>query len=661
MLDKLRKKLSKDNTGSERELSKREDKIYEDKFYQEGTKKTYSDLNTDAQRKRGQFYVDRYRALESEMETRITEWNNIEKQYACEREYIDDAPNSFIPVTGPIIDGMIASVVDQNIAAKVKGITPSDQNFAGSGQKIVDLFLRHNKTKQQIKSIAGRYFKFGVGWIAIEWDPNALDGFGMPIIRNPQTTKIFIDGNIKDTLDYQKAQYLIEEVGYQSIMWGRQEYGDDVANYLMLNTGDDDFEAAPLDDEQFSFMLLKVWHRNNKWGNLQLLEMDDTGFVLRESDPESPYYDNVDNQYPYYPIGLYQKEGEFYRFGDGKRLFFIQDTINKLYDEIITACKFTSQSRTFVDPDGEMDPDDFDNDPSHPVPCRNPRENVFVSSGGSLNPIIERLLANLMNEARRAARFSDLMMSNSPSEKMTATQAGIQTSQGNVGISDKKGDISEGMKFITNYAINMCIELWTGGQWYRVTEDSDDFEWIDAAQLKKVPVLIPRNDEFIQKWRERHPNSDISLMPQYTQYIPDADIYDYEGEIIARKGEPQTKRVAFDLSVSIGEGLPSSPIALFNIMLSLAQLSLIDEQTGQSRPLIGYEQFRKLMEETIGIPFDEAMEQAKELQTQGIVKPAMMGSNASNASGVVRPLNMSGNIPGANINDKFKGAGTVPA
>ena len=111
---------------------------------------------------------------------------------------------------------------------------------------------------------------------------------------------------------------------------------------------------------------------------------------------------------------------------------------------------------------------------------------------------------------------------------------------------------------------------------------------------------------------------------------------------------PQTTKAVFDADVSIGEGLPSSPIALYNIMLSLAQISLIDETTGQPRPLIGYAQFRKMMEETLGIPFDEAMEEAKQLTNQGVVTPTIPGGR--------QQLNMSANLPGANINNQVKGA-----
>jgi hypothetical protein len=623
--------------------SKSTQEIYEEKYYQQSSDKTYNDLNTNEQRKRGEFYRQRYNELKAEMAVREDKWNKIEKQYKCEREEVEGQPNSFIPITAPIINGQIASIVDQNISAKVKGTGPSDQEFASSGQKIVDLAFKHNSIKQIIKPIVGRYLKFGIGWISLEWDENANDGMGMPIVRCPQTTKVFIDGNIKDIVDYQKGQYLIEECGYQSIMWARQEFGDDIANLLMMNTSQADFDAETSVDEQFSFMLLKVFHRNNKHNNLQLIMMDDSGFILSESDPKIPYHKYVDNKYPYYPVGLYQEEGEFHRFGDGQLLYFMQDTINKLYDEVITACKFTAQSRTFIDPDGEMDPDDFDADPSHPIVCNKPTQNVYVAPSGSLNPVVERLIQNIMNEARRATRFSDLMAGSSPGEKITATQAGIQTNQGNTGITDKKGDISEGLKFAANYIIGMCMELWDSGQWFRVTEDKDDFEWIDARQLAKIPILIPADEKFRQKWKEKHPDTDAAHMPKYMQYEPSNDVKDEEGELIAKAMEGQTKRATFDIDVSIGEGLPTNKTALYNIILSLAQLQLIDEQTGMPRPLIGFAQGRKMIEELVGIQFEAYVAENEQMMQQAGMNGMMPQQN-------IRPVNMNPSVPGANQN-----------
>ena len=54
--------------------------------------------------------------------------------------------------------------------------------------------------------------------------------------------------------------------------------------------------------------------------------------------------------------------------------------------------------------------------------------------------------------------------------------------------------------------------------------------------------------------------------------------------------------VALDVDVSIGEGLPANKMAQYNIILSLAQLSLPDPMTGQMKPLMSFEQVRKNVE-----------------------------------------------------------------
>lgn len=623
--------------------------IYEDKYHQKQTKKTLEELNTEEQIKRGQFYLERYLALKSEMEEREEEWNELERLYKCERDEIENAPNAFIPLIAPIINGQIASMVENHISASVKGKGYSDQKFAHVGQILTDFILRENKIRQKIKTPVKRYLLFGTGVFAIDFDPDALDGFGLPIIRTPQITKVFVDGNIRDIADYQYAEYIIEEIGFKSIMWAREEFGDDIADYLMMNSSEHDFDATVSDDEKFSFKYLKVWHRNNKNRNLQLLEMDDTGFVLRESDPDKPYYDYVNNKYPYFFFGLYQEEGEFYRFGDGKLLKFMQETLNKLYDEVITACKFSSQGRTFVDPRAECDIDQFDADPSHPIIAKNPSEYIKTERGGGINEVVERLINNLISSAQRVSRFSDLMIGASPGQKITATQAGIQTQQGNTGINDKQGDISEALEDLVKYAIGMCMEEWSAGQALRISEDRDEFEWIDARSLANIPVMVPVDDEFEERWKNNPDNNDKE-MPRFMQL--ETIRKDEEGNIIKDKSgnpvtEPQTKSVAFDITVSIGEGLPTNKIALYNIILSLAQLQLPDEHTGQLRPLMGFKQVKKLVEELLGIPFDDALEEAQ----------AFMNTMPQQAR--VQPINLNPNIPGANINGNMTGGGVV--
>ena len=189
----------------------------------------------------------------------------------------------------------------------------------------------------------------------------------------------------------------------------------------------------------------------------------------------------------------------------------------------------------------------------------------------------------------------------------------------------------------------MCMELWDGGQWFRITEDKDVFEWVDVNQLASVPVLIPSDDKFRNEWIKNNPDADISDMSPYMEYVPDKDISADDGEIIAKAGQRQTKRAEFDIDVSIGEGLPTNKLSLYNIILSLAQLQLIDEQTGMPRPLIGFTQGRKMIEDLIGIQFEAYVEENEAMMQQS----GMMGNIPQQNQ---RPINMNPNIPGSNIN-----------
>jgi hypothetical protein len=227
-------------------------KIYEDKYEQSQPKKLLYDLNTAEQIKKGQFYLQKYIRLNAEMEERKVKWNELEKHYKCDREIVEGKPNSFVPVTARIINGQIASMVDQNISAIVKGKSFADDQVSHIGQMVADVIIKENRLKQKVKVGIKRYLLFGNGCIAMDYDPDMLDGFGMPVLRFPQITNVFVDGNIKDISDYQRAEFIIEEIGFQSIMWARSEFGDDAADYMTTGNSDSKFDSEVSAEERYS-------------------------------------------------------------------------------------------------------------------------------------------------------------------------------------------------------------------------------------------------------------------------------------------------------------------------------------------------------------------------------------------------------------------------
>jgi len=608
--------------------------IYEKQYDQKPSFASARDkVNTKEQQERVDFYLTKYRQLKSEYQPRLEQDEEIEKLYRCEREKkSENDPNSFDPLILPVVEGQTASMSDKNISASVKGEGYSDQKFAHVGQILTDFAYRNIRIKSKVKQGIRRYIMFGTGCFAIGWNPDALDGFGLPDWRTPQISKVFVDGKIKNLLDIEKAEYIIEEIGSFSILSARKDYGDDIANAVSLGNTDPDFDGSQTFDDKDGFTKLHVWTRNNEEGNLQRLDISLCGIMLDESDPSKPFYEFVENQYPYKFFGLYPEEGKFHRFGDGKLLVRLQNLLNNLWDECIIAAKYSAQAERYVDPNSGLDPDQLDGDPSHLIYVREPSKNVKTTQGQGINQIVLQLINLILTEVQRITRFSSLMMGTAPSREITATQSGIMVQQGNAGIDDKRGDASEAIAEATMYMIGLMMEFWPAAKAVRISEESEETEWVDARQLRNVPAMIPVDSAYENQWKTAHPDKPV---PQYMQLESE------DG------GKPQTKKAIFDVEVSIGEGVPSNKMALLNIILSLSKMVLPDEITGQPKSLLSYQQVQRLVEDIIGIPIVKLVPEAER------VMGAVTGANG----GAVNQNIPMGNQQATAANPYIEGAG----
>lgn len=627
-------------------MSEEKDLIFEDKYQQSGEGKAREELMNEEQIKRVDFYLNKYDEGKSAMADRLLEWEEIHQAYKGERTDTvkHGEPN---PVAVNIIlsqvEGQVSSMMQNNITGTYKGIGYSDQQFAKTAGIVGDFILRHNDAKGLTKIGGRRYIQFGNVIFTDSWDADAMDGFGVPKIECPKIGSVIIDDKVDDIAkDLQRADYIIHEVGSRSIMWARRKYGDDIADAIVLGNNQPDFDYKETDTDE-SFTYLRVWTRNNPDENLQLLEISLCGILLSESDPGSPYYKYVFNKYPFFIAGLYKDESDSYYFGDGKALLPMQKYINKLYDEILLAIKHSSQGRTFADPSSQLNPAEFAaNDPSMPIYAKNPGQTIVTTRGTGINEVVFNLLSQILEKVQETTRFSSLMMGNSPNRQMTATQAGIQMQQGVTGIDDKRADLSKVLGDALNYSLGLCMEFWTTAKAFRVADNEDEFEWIDTRQFTSIPEMIPSSAEFINNFKKENPNSEEA--PSYMQL----DVTDKEGSRGA------TKQIELDVTVNIGEGLPNNKIALYNMVLSLSQIVLLDEVTGQPRPLIGYESFRSMVENYLGIRIDnnqDEYEAYQQLQQERNMLLAQQGIDpAKQQQGQAKSLNINPNIPGANLN-----------
>ena len=567
---------------------------FEEKYNQENnTKDIRTEIMSEEEIKRCDFYVNKYIVLLAEKQILEEEWIEIQNAYSSDRS--EDSSNNetaFVNAIVPNIEGQLASMTERTVKATIKGKGISDEAFASTLEPLADAIFRENKIRRKMKQFGRRYLLFGNAYMIPEWDKDMLDE-GMPRITTPQLADVLIDGKVKNIDDINYGDFCIQIVGDKSIIWARKKFGDEIADSLQLGN-ELAMGASGTSDDKDSFVYLKVWTRNNKEENLQLIEMSTSGILLQESNSAEPYYTCVNNKYPIFGLDLYPIENDIHGFGDGKLLLPIQKLINRLYDEIIIAIKFSSQGRTYADPNARLDPNEFaENDPSKPLVVSNPSQLIKTERGIGINSVVFSVLDQLFAKIQEATRFSALMTGQNSEGSMTATQSNIQMQQGNTGVTDKQTDISRMLSDVLEYSLGMCLQFWTAEKAFRIANVDDEtkreYAWINPNNLKNVPIKVPSTEQYRKDFIVGNPEGKVPR----TMILTDSN------------GKDMVKNIELDVLVSIGEGMPNNKMAMYQMVLSLSQLQVLDSSTGQPRSLFTYSQVKDMMEDILGINIKE--------------------------------------------------------
>lgn len=556
----------------------------------------WKDLMTDEEYETGKYYSSLYTLRQSEVQGNNKDlWDRLIELYACQRAADPDDPdypNNFIAIITPVIEGQVASIIEGDIEISHVTDNPAHQPYMVKYDAAGDYARRKNKFIDQFKDFTRQYELLGNAVITPSWEDGYSSIRGKPI-GFPRLTvcpllSVIVDGRIKDAKDIQYAEYIIHEIGFQSLSWARKEYGDEKVDALSKGYSRYDGENPDISvDDQYSFTLLHVWTRNNKQHNLQLIEMDSNGFVLRMSDPSKPYYKYVDNEYPFYFSRMIPIVGQFYGYGDGQILMKSQEGLNNLFDEMELACRFSAQPKIIVDPRAKMGADQLDSNPANIAVANNPRENIMVLQAPGLNPVVFQAIEGIRSFAPESVRFSPLMTGVQQGVSATATQINSQMMQGHVGISDKKSDIARAMEWVDRYCLKLCMEYWDKPFWASIGTDYTNAEFVDFNEMIKVPSAVP-----VQKSVRKRLGRIKSIFGGKSKVNADL-ARDDNGDIIKTYLDFETK-------VYIGKGIARGKTDIYNILQGLAGTRLTT-QDGRVIGVIDPERWIALMEQTLGM------------------------------------------------------------
>lgn len=538
------------------------------------------------------------------MSALYAEWQKIEEAYQAEQPKLEGRPNTRVNIMNSNIEGQIAGIIDQNMAITTKGEGPSDKHYADFARIGLDWTFRKNYIKKIIDQHERRRLKFGTGVLKVHFDSDAIHGFGLTKITCVPLTKIFIDNKVKDPLKLQDGEYIAEPIRMSKsqgeLLYGKEKMSTvDYGNFNIENSTV--FQEKETMDDEDGWTLIQWWERHE--GTLRLVEFSGCGVLLFDSHKgddrkenqknkkydHTSYYQHVNDKYPYFLTVLYPIEGQLFGFGDGKLLQALNDMLNDLYDKIRIAAR---PHLLLFDPNSEVDLEDFDENSFEPRPANLASgKAVDAVPWGTVNESWWRLLQQIHTEVQKVTRFSDLMMGQG-STSNTATESTIQQQQGNAATDQKKQILEVTLQEMCEYILGIMMENYTEGKAFRLSEDKEDYAWIDFRDLTKVPAMKPATLDFMQQYKKAREGEG---------YI-DNNIAEWE-ILTDNKGQPITKNVDLDIEISIGAGLPKNKAFMWQMIEKLSQMFSVDA-TGMKRTVVSYEELRSFINQFVGLPLE---------------------------------------------------------
>ena len=641
-------------------------KIRNEENYQElieeKTAKRYS-IMSDKQIELAEQYLLWYRRAYEDKQRLglIQKWEDIDNYWEGEFEYDDEndpAPNTNI--TNSNVEGKVALLCDQTIAIQVDPREPGDRPFCDMARTLADYIKDQNKMYRKIDVHERRREKTGTGIFRVLWDFDKLDGKGMPTIEPIHPNKVFVDPAITDVYDIQNAQYIIEAKA-KSIYSAYVDYGEEKADAIIPNLDPVQNLIQENDEDQYVHLMVWTRYKDKKTGKrkLRLVEMSGDGVILRDTKEMLYEYnkkreeadekaleegnnkkdtkkDDIEelelfpnSKFPYFFTPDMYRENTIWAKASAELILPVSDQIDEFDDSLLRNARLTGNPMGLVGNSSGIDPASITNTPGQMIPTNDMNGYKWLTPP-SIPAYIQNRRTELMNNDRQVVtRFSDQMIGKQQQGVSTATESLALQNSGNSMIEHKKGLLQETLSEVFAYALELALLNWNTTMLFRITGDNgqDDFEEFNPDQLNHVPLMIEADteyrDKYIEEWKKRNKDKDISeLDPNEYKYMQ------VDGE---------TRKIMYDLSVSVGAGLPNNRAYRYSIVRQM----YVDKALTKR-------EYRNYMIKNLGmniseIPetdteqqelqiFDE--EKIKQMQQQAIEQQNMQAGMNSNIEGL---------------------------
>lgn len=558
----------------------------------------------------------------------IEKWQDTEKYWEGEFEYDDEddpAPNTNI--TNSSVEGKTALLCDQTIAIQVDPREPGDRPFCDMARTLADFIKERNKMYRKIEVHERRRELFGTGIFRVLWNFDKLDGKGLPDIEPIHPNLLFIDPAITDVYDIQDAQYIIEAKS-KSLYSAFVEYGEEKADAIIPNL--DPVQNIIQYNEEDQYVHLMVWTRYKEDGKLKLrlVEMSGDGVILKDTKEEVEKYNQkrekeeaewIDSKkkdkkekketeklelfpndtFPYFLTPDMHRENTVWGKASAELILPISDQIDEIDDSTLRNARLTGNPMGLVATSSGIDPERVTNTPGQMVTTNDINGFKWQSPPTIPQYILNRRTELMNNDRQVVTRFTDQMIGKQQSGVDTATESLALQNSGNSMIEHKKGLLQETLSEVFEYALELALLNWNTTMLFRITGDNgqDDFAEFNPDQLNHVPVMIEADTDYRKKyeeeWKKRNKGKDISeLDPNEYKYMQVDD---------------ETRKIMYDLTVSVGAGLPNNRAYRYAIVRQMYADKALTKR-----------EYRNYMIKNLGMNIPEIPETDTEQQELGI-------------------------------------------
>lgn len=591
-----------------------EENSYE-QMIREKTEKRKAIMNDKEIELAEQYLVWYRRAYEDKQRLNLMKkWEDTEKYWEGEFEYDDEddpAPNTNI--TNSNVEGKTALLCDQNISIQVDPREPGDRPFCNMARTLANFIKERNKMYRKIEVHERRRELTGTGIFKVVWDFDKLKGKGLPVIQPIHPSRLFVDPAITDVYDLQEAQYIIEAKN-KSIYSATVEYGEELADCIIPNL--DPVSSILQENDEDQYVHLSVWTRykdKNGERKLRLVEMSGDGVILRDTKKKLKEYKEKqkeaeekeelklfpNDQFPYFLTPDMHRENTIWGKASAELILPVSDQIDEFDDSLLRNARLTGNPMGIISNSSGIDPSKVTNAPGQMIPTNDVNGIKWLQP-----PVIPQYMLNrrteLMNNDRQVVtRFTDQMIGKQQSGVDTATESLALQNSGNSMIAHKKGLLQETLSEVFEYALELALLNWNTTMLFRITGDNgeDDFEEFNPDKLNNIPVLIEADTDYRntykKEWQKRNPNEQIEKL--------DPNEYKY------MQVDDETRKIEYDLTVSVGAGLPNNPAYRYTIV----RQSYADKA-------ISRREYRNYLVKNIGMNIPEIPESEAEQQELGI-------------------------------------------